>query len=416
MASPSRWKAKGIRRYLGAPGLSLASQVVGLLQLAALLWIYGPSNATDAYFYLFNLGNLPTQILIVGVLYPLLINDDRVTRKRAVKFGIWVPACAPLVVAIGTAWLVVNGRVTAALVPIIILAAINAVLQARLWFYAVIAEAGGVPHWIAAVALPANFLATVTLLFPWGSSMSSVTAMMVALTIANGAFLVATVRSRISIRVMQELPEIPTRRRHAQWWFFAKSGTSYGGLMVIQSLALILPPATLTLLTLPVKIVGSVSATFVNAVMPMLVHQATESPAAARKFLRILVILLGPVGAAGVAVSAMFAPDYFLEVLVVSLWLVASAASAVAGRMAYRFLEPKASRVTMVVVPAIVIGVSASTLSSSFGLLALLCAYAAVDAASSFLFLVSLRDRLMAVICGVLTTALALIWVGSLVF
>jgi hypothetical protein len=408
------WKSQGMARFLGAPGLSLASQVMGLLQLVALLWRYGASNATDAYFYLFNLGNLPTQILIVGVLYPVLINDDRVTRRRAAQFGVWVPVTALLAVAAGAGFLGLTGRVSIELAPVIVLSSINAVIQARLWFYAVIAAAGGVPHWIAAIALPANFLATVTLVIPWGSSLASVTAMMLSLTLANAVFLIATVRSRASVGVIQQLPETSATRSFTHLWFVAKSATSYGGLMIVQSLALTLPPATLTLLTLPMKVVASVSATFVNAVMPILVHQTTDSPAAARRFLRILVLLLGAVGAAGVAGAALLAPEYFLEVLIVALWLVASAASSVAGRLAYRFLKPSASRITIVIVPVIVVAVAVSTLSPSFGLLALLCAYAAVDAASSFLLLAALRDRVMAGLCAILTLGLALIWGWSL--
>ena len=97
-----------------------------------------------------------------------------------------------------------------------------------------------------------------------------------------------------------------------------------------------------------------------------------------------------------------------------SIVFCSSAAASVAGRMVYRFLPPSASRITIIVVPLIVIGVAASTLSSNFGLLALLSAYAAVDAASGLLYFLALRQRLMAVLCGLLTLGLAVIWVRSL--
>jgi hypothetical protein len=420
MSSPVAEKVRAAflrrRMQLRAPVLSLASQASGLVQLAALLWRHGPSNATDAYFYLFNLGNLPTQIFIVGVLYPMMLSKDRVSRRGAGRFGRWVPMAALLAVAAGTAWLWAQGRVNDGLLPILALMGANAVIQARLWFMAVSAEAEGQPHWVAAIALPANALATLVLLFPWNSSDSTVTAMMAALVSANVLFLVVMNNKRVGRGALATLPELPGRKHSAHWWFLTKSFVSYGGLMIVQSLALVLPPAVLTLLSLPMKVVGSVAATFVNAIMPLLVHQNTESPAAARRFLRILGALLGCVAIALVGFGALAIPQYFAPVVIVALWLIASASASVAQRMTFRFLPPSASRVTIIIVPLIVVAVALSTQSRGFGLVALLSAYALVDAASSFLLLLSLRDRLMACVTGLITLALAAIWIMSLIY
>lgn len=402
------------RGLLSAPVLSLASQASGLAQLAALLWRHGPSNATDAYFYLFNLGNLPTQIFIVGVLYPMMLSSDRVTRRGAKRFGRIVPLAALAVVAAGTLWLWAQGRVTDGLIPILVLAALNAVFQTRLWFRAVCAEAEGSPGWVAAVALPANVLATLVLLIPWSTSEATVTAMMSALCAANAAFMLVQAKKRVGREAIRRLPSRPERRHAAHWWFLTKSFVSYGGLMIVQSLALILPPAVLTLLTLPMKIVGSVSATFVNAIMPRLIHQGTDSPDAARRFLRQLVALIAAVALVGLVGGYVLFPQHFHTVVIVALWLVASASSSVSQRMTFRFLPASASRVTIVVVPLIVVAVALSTQAAGFGLVALLCAYALVDAASSFLLLISLRDRLMACVSGLITAALSAIWIGSL--
>jgi hypothetical protein len=276
------------------------------------------------------------------------------------------------------------------------------------------AEAEGSPQWVAAVALPANALATLVLLAPWPSSDVTVTAMMAALCLANAAFIALMAKKSVGREALRRLPSRPERRHAAHWWFLTKSFVSYGGLMVVQSLALILPPAVLTLLSLPMKIVGSVSATFVNAIMPRLVHQNTDSPAAARKFLRQLAALIGGVAIAGSIGGYLAFPQYFTTVVIVALWLVASASSSVAQRMTFRFLPPSASRVTIVVVPVIVVAVALSTQSGGFGLVALLCAYALVDASSSFLLLLSLGDKLMAWVSGLITLGLSGIWIGSL--
>lgn len=402
------------RGHLGAPALSLASQLSGLAQLAALLWRHGPSNATDAYFYLFNLGNLPTQIFIVGVLYPMMLNSDRITRRGARRFGRLVPVGALTAVVAGSAWLWAQDRVSSSVLPILALAALNAVFQARLWFLAVAAEAEGSPQWIAAVALPANVLAAIVLLFPWPSSDATVTAMMAALCTANLAFIGIMTRRRVGQQALYNLPRKPARKHRAHWWFLTKSSVSYGGLTVVQSIALILPPAVLTLLSLPMKIVGSVSATFVNAIMPRLVHQNTDSPASARKFLRQLAGLIGSVAVVGAVAAYLIFPAHIQTIIIVALWLVASAASSVAQRMTFRFLPPSASKVTIIVVPLIVLAVAASSQTAGFGLVALLSAYALVDAASSFLLLVGLKDKMMACVTGSITLALCAIWVISL--
>ncbi|MBT2568958.1 hypothetical protein J7I84_21200 [Arthrobacter sp. ISL-85] len=400
---------------LRAPVLSLASQASGLLQLGVLLWRYGPSNATDAYFYLFNLGNLPIQILIVGVLYPMLLNDDRITKSGARRFEFWVPVATSAAIALGCLWLSIQGRSSLDVLPVYLLAACNAFIQARLWFLAVAAEAEGKPAWMAAVALPANALATLVMLLPWSNSSLTVTAMLTGLVAANVAYLLLMTAQKAGQNVLDNLPRSPARRHTAHWWFLTKSFVGYGGLMVVQSLALVLPPSTLTLLTLPMKIVGSVAATFVNAVMPLLVHQGTDSPSAARRFLKLLVLLLGTAGLLGVIVIYALFPTYAVQAAVVALWLIASASASVAQRLMFRFLPPNSSRITIIVVPLIVVGVAFSASSQKFGLIALLSAYALVDGATSFLILTALRDRLMAVVSGLVSAAIVAFWVTSLI-
>lgn len=402
------------RSQLRAPVLSLASQASGLLQLGVLLWRYGASNATDAYFYLFNMGNLPVQILTVGVLYPMLLNDDRITKKGARRFGVWVPVATSGAIGIGCIWLSLQGRSSPDILPIYVLAACNAFVQARLWFLAVASEAEGKPAWMAAVALPANTLATLVMLLPWWSSAATVTAMLAGLFAANIGYLMLMVAQRAGQNVLNNLPEIPVRRHSAHWWFLTKSFVGYGGLTIVQSLALVLPPSTLTLLTLPMKIVASVAATFVNAVMPRLVHQSTESPAVARRFLRLLVALLGIVGLLGTLGIYIIFPTYLVQGAVVALWLVAAASASVAQRLMFRFLPPSSSRITLLVVPLIVAGVAVSVSYPHFGLIALLSAYALIDAATSFIILIALRDKLMALISGLVSVAIILFWITSL--
>ncbi|GAA2064519.1 hypothetical protein GCM10009722_27410 [Williamsia deligens] len=240
--------------------------------------------------------------------------------------------------------------------------------------------------------------------------------MMAALTTANAAFAAVAFRMKVGSEVVELLPEKSGGVRAGSAWFLAKSGVSYGGLMIIQSLSLVLPPSTLTLLTVPMKIVASVAATFVNAILPRMVHQTAESPAEGRAFLRILVVWLVPAGITVNIALVLAFPNYSLIGIVVALWLVASACSSVAQRLAFRFLPPSASRITMVVVPVVVLAVALSAPLPGFGLIALLAAYATVDALSGLLLLIAMRDRIMTIVLGLATIALAAIWVSSVLF
>ncbi|MDR6505103.1 hypothetical protein [Arthrobacter oryzae] len=420
MKSKTQTRPRPPRRALVAksivrgPALSLGSQLIGLAQLLVLLWRVGANESTDAYFYLFNIGMLPIQIVIVGVMYPLLLNDDKITR-RAIKRLRWLtPLLCSLLVAAGAGWLYISERLGPDLAPIAVASLVNATLQARVWFRAVTAEAAGNPRWISGVALPANFLALLILLFPFSSAPSAVLFMICGLIIGNSVLLVVMARLRVGDEVVRLSPRSKAQRSSASLWFLGKAGIGYVGLTVLQSLAVLLPASAVTLLNLAVKIVGSISATLVNSVMPILVHQKIDSPAAGRKFLRILTAGLVIASSLGIVGVAAYRPELTVPAVCLSLWAVASAAAGTAQRMSFRFLKPSASRVTILAVPVVVGFALASVNLPGFQLVVLLCAYAGVDAATSTLLLVSLKDRLMSAILGGVSAGLAGIWFFAL--
>lgn len=402
-----------VRNLLRGPALSLASQLIGLAQLAVLLLAFGATNATDGYFYVFNLGLLPVQILTVGVMYPLLLNNERISKRAAGRVRWATTVLAVVMVAIGAAIFTASGRLTDDLWLIFLLSAANAAVQSRVWFRAVLVEAEGDVRWISSVALPANVLATLVLLLPWGGSESAVIGMLAALAAGNLGLLVVMRQKKVGDKALNALQESASGR--SGLWFFSKSAVGYGGLMVLQSLAVFLPPSALTLLSLAIKIVGSASATFVNAVMPALVHQSTESAQGGKRFLRIMAVVLASCGAVFVFLVGTFFPDYLVPAVILALWLVASASAAASQRMAFRFLRANASRMAMAAVIVVVVLATFSTNSPGFQLVTLLSAYAAVDACTGFLLLVALRDRLMAFVSGTTLLLVALIWGTSLI-
>ncbi|MBF4633030.1 hypothetical protein ITJ38_01285 [Agreia pratensis] len=368
---------------------------------------------TDAYFYLFNIGMLPIQVLIVGVMYPLLLNAERLSRRGIRRIQWITPSLSIVLILGGAAFLALNGRLHLGLLPLVGLAVVNAFVQSLLWFRGVTAEASGNPRWNAAIALPANALATVTLLFPFKQPEVIVAVMVGALVVGNLLLLYFASRAKIGAEVIAAAPD-STTRGGGVYWFFTKATVGYVGLTVLQSLAVILPPSTLTLLNVGGKIVGSIAATFVNAVMPVIIHHQTESMEPSKRFLRGLVGALIGISAIAVVGASVFDSSLLLPAICVGLWVVASTSAAIAQRMSFRFLPPNASRITIVAVPIVVLLALGSSLTPGFQLVVLLCAYAAVDGTTAALLLFTLRDRLMYWVLAATCAVLAAIWIGAL--
>jgi hypothetical protein len=156
-----------------------------------------------------------------------------------------------------------------------------------------------------------------------------------------------------------------------------------------------------------------VSATFVNATMPSLVHRSTDSPHSARQFLRLTVVVVSLGGAALVAGTWIIWPSLLRPAIVVALWLIASSASAIAAQMSYRFLTPQMSTRTILVVTAVVALTALSSRGTGFDLTVALCAYATIDAASALLLLLPLRDRTMSLLLGGVVAGLASTWITA---
>lgn len=381
-----------------SPVVSAASQGIGLIQLLLILARAGTNNATDTYFYLFNLGLVPINCIVVGLMYPSLLNESRLSRAglRTVR---WVtPVCGALFVSGGALWLGWRGRLTEELFALVALSVANAVVQAGVWFRAVATEAGGNALWIAGIALPPNLLAAITLAYPWTAPTTAMTVMVAGLLGGNVLLAVIMNRRGVGDDVITSAGEHGAGA--GSLWFLALSSSSYLGQTVLQSLAVLLPASGITLLNVAYKLVGSVSATLVNATMPSLIHRDTESPSAARRFLRVVAVVVTAGGLVLVGGVEVLGPELLIPAVVVAVWLLCSAASAVAARMSFRFLRPGASRRTIGVVVTVVALTTLASSGAGFSLTVLLCAYAALDGAAAVLLLLPLRDRLMSLVLG----------------
>ena len=403
-----------VKKALRAPAMSIASQAVGVLQLGLLLLRAGANEATDAFYYLFNLGMVSITGIIVGVVYPSLLNRERLSRSDLRWIRNLVPVLCLLVVGGGAAWLAANDRLGNELYLLAVLSGANAVVQARLWFRAIAAEAAGHAIWIAGVALPANLIAVAALAPPWPAPNLAVTAMTGGLLLGNLVLLGVMRHRRVGDAVLVD-GAAATGSRSGSAWFLGTASVAFVSQAVLQSLAVLLPAAGLTILNLASKIVGSISAAFVNATMPLLVHERTDSPAAARRFLRIVMLAEALGGTVLVIGTYLVRPDIAVAAVVVAVWMVGSGAAAVAQRMGFRFLPAQdvAKRQiasVVVVVPLALL----SAWSAGFTLTVLLCAYAAIDVLTGMLLLWPLKDRRMGALLAAGAVTLAAEWIGGL--
>jgi hypothetical protein len=361
---------------------------VGLLLLHG-----GATNATDTYFYLFTWGLTPSLILVVGVMYPMLLNTRVASRRALRRIRFTAPASAVLCVLVGYAWLATNRQMSAALFAIALLMSANAALQARIYFRAVAAEAGGDALWISGLALPANISACAVLAWPWDTSTAATTAMVGAITAGNAGCLAAMSRWRIGQRILDAVADERAPSPGSSW-YFAKATAGYAAQLVLSTLAVTLPASGVTVLNLASKFVGALATTLINAILPILVHQSTESMAGAKRFLRMMAACLVVVGALATVAVAIVDPQYTMAAVVMSLWLLTSSAAAVAQRASFRFLPARAAGAVVTATIGIVAVTVAAASAPGFDVTVLLCAYAALDAAAATLLLWQLKDRM----------------------
>jgi hypothetical protein len=373
--------------------------------LVLLLVRGGATNATDTYFYLFSLGLTPVLILVVGVMGPLLLNSQTLSKRglQIIHFG--APTCAAFAVMGGYAWLRTHRQMEDELLSIALIMSLNAVLQGLLYYRAVAAEASGNASWSAGIAFPANAAACLALAWPWSTSITATLAMVSALAVGNAGLLIEIHRRHVGADVLAAITVEKTRHRGALW-FLGRASVGYTGHLVLSTLAVTLPASSVTILSLASKIVGAISTTLTNAVLPVLIHRATETYAGARRFLRLLVASLSAVGFVATVAVAVTNTRYAMAVLVISLWTITSSGAAVAQRTAFRFLPARAAG-NVIAAVLLITGVTVALAGMpGFDVTVLLCGYASLDAAAAMLLLWSLRDRVASSVAALMLAVL----------
>jgi hypothetical protein len=392
--------------------VSALSQFIGLVQIVLLTRNGGAGRGSDAYFFLFSMALLPIQILLAGLLYPLLLNQTGTTTRTLRRLRLLTPWACVMMVMVGALWLWHLGKLTPSIYGLVALCAINGFVSAKLWYHSLELAADGEAIWLAGVALPANVLACLFIVNAWSPSTARATIMVGGLLVGNIAlltYLTMTGRTRPINHPQKMDPTTSTRKSGG--WFLAKAVTGYASQDILEALALLLPAASLTILNVINRIVGSISTTVVSSILPKLVNRQSTSRANIATFTRWLaIILVLPFCVVGATALVIHLP-YQEYVFTTLAWLLTSGMNVSAQRMAYRFLAPSAS-VLSIVSAVLVIGflVFAST-TPWFTLKVLFVGAIALDALPAAFLLWTLSERAMSVV-----TFLVFLGAGGLLF
>ena len=371
-----------LRRAGSATVLGGMSQGLGLVQYVILLAGGGGGRASDAFVYMSALGMLPTQIVTVGVLLPMLM------RGTHLSVGRWrvLTACLGLssgaLAMAGAAYFAVGGGDSDGIAAIAAVVAVNSVAQSFIWLRGVVVAAAGRASVLSAATLASSVAACVSLLAVLGSgSTTSVLAMAVGVTVGSVATAIV-VAPRTGVR--DQLPEIDGARavpRGDVAWFGVKAASGYGAGIALQTVASTLPPSSLTALAVLAKVVAGLSTIVTNSVLPVLVNRTSSDGRAATRY-AFAVSSIGAVmtGATIVLWRVGIVPGAAGHwVLIGIAWTIAGAVSATVQRVAERFHAASVS--VMSVATSVLIPVATIVLAATGGitLSQVLVAYVALE-------------------------------------
>jgi hypothetical protein len=378
--------------------VSALSQFIGLVQILLLTRNGGAGSGSDAYFFLFSMALLPIQILLAGLLYPLLLNQTGTTPRTLRRLRLLTPWACVIMVMVGALWLWHLGKLTPSIYGLVILCALNGLVSARLWYYCLELAADGEVIWLAGVALPANILACLVIVNAWSPSTARATIMVGGLLAGNIALLIYLSATGRASTTDHPHVDPTTSTRSSGGWFLAKSVTGYASQDILEALALLLPAASLTILNIINRIVGSISTTVVSSVLPKLVNRQSTSRADVATFTRWLAAILAlPFCIVG-ATSLVLHLPYQEYVFTTLAWLLASGMNVSAQRMAYRFLAPSASVLSIISAVLVISFLVIASMMPWFTLKVLFVGAIALDALPAAFLLWTLSERAMSMV------------------
>lgn len=399
-------------RLGSATFLAGITQLLGLGQIALMLWPSGASQATNAYFLMATWTQLPVQVILIGLMYPVWLRGlgHSSSQSRA-----WIGA-TPLLSIAAALIAALFFRGLSGHYPMLIthaaLFGVIGVLSAVAWSGAIKLSSEGKPGWLASVTLAANLLACVCLVaFNPSTSGGRVTALLVGQTVGwlVGIAVIAACNPGVYAAIWSglPLPNALTERTsdRGNYWFLMQASAGYGAHVTIQTQTAALPSTELSTLGVFTRVLAGLSALTTNAILPRLVHSGSLNSFAVYRYVRIsslatlvaalTLLMLGASGWVPLAFALMVIPG----------WFAAVSLNAAMKRVAVRRLPPKVAWISTTAnlsMPVVVVALAAVG-HLSFGLV--LGATVALDLLPGVALALILRQRRIALISTLLSVS-----------
>lgn len=400
--------------------INLTSQGLGLIQYLVLISWVGASRTSDFFFLVLAWSSLPMQLVVTGVVFPLLLRGAVDSAARWLQIAqLLIPLS--LAVPVAVFWTFI------ALVKLPI--AIMLLTAAYSWCVLQVTAEG----FRRAVAGDALVLSAATL---WGTLGSitglamgmviapdmSVPLMLAAGVLGQGAFLwilaghtAGRRRGRDSLAEQPAVADPPKQSATDSGWYLGKAAAGYGGGIALQSFSAFMPAAFLTYFSVFQRLIGGVASAFSNSVLPRYVHVDTVSPTAAVRLTgRVVVVVLGLGLAASLCCFSVGRPVLAGWCLIATAWCVAALCGATIQRLTYRLLPPSNALIPIVIC-ILTLGIVSTAFAFGYRSPSIiLLAVVALDGATSVLLLRKLdlakaSWALGGILVGVVLTGLAFV-------
>lgn len=342
--------------------LAASSQALALIQIALLFASASAGVASDAYFYILPWAQFPAQVILFGVAYPVWVRGERLPAER-VWIGLTPLASAALAAIAGIVFARLASTYNELWLHVLLLGAIGAGTSVA-WTYALRLASTGEAYWLAGLTLPANLMSCLALLAVHDLTLAQRVSLMLAAQLLGTILFIPGLwlRSRgLPASADKEVARRAGGNERTHRWFLAQSATGYGAMIALQSIAAVLPAASLSIVGVVSRVVAGVTAIGTNAVLPRLLHSSSGSGASVFRFARVVNILawIATLVAIGLALFLHDSIPWIWTIVLIFPWAAATNLNASMKRVAARFLSSRVATVSIIsaiVTPAAVGG------------------------------------------------------------
>lgn len=401
-AGPRRWwhAATAAFARVRLSALAGSAQALGLVQVLLVVHLALEPRDSDAYLYLLIWVQVPTQMVVVGVLNPTWLRigaspePRRLTQlARALPFAVLI--AGPLGML---AYAALSGQPFSAVSLYAALGAVLAPLFALTWTAATRLAVDGFGAWLAGVTLIPNALGVAGLGAVWwiGSGIDPVVVLLVTQIIGYATVLALLIRTGSAVGAAYMLRDGGRTpgggaRKAGVHYFAGQAAVSYGAGLVLQSATAALPAASLSILGIITRAVSGIQSLITNANLPSLVHTSSVDDRAPLRFLDRFLAVAGSAGAAAVVVSWYLRPAWTLYVAAVVGWILAAALNATVKRIAVRFHSPRLTLITTATSISVTLALTGMLMTGHLTFTMVLFAYLLLDLVSGVWTAVRIR-------------------------